>query len=225
MKPNVIKRIERVSQELIEKLSQFSSATVYEANGQKGAMFSYIKPIDENMKLCGPAVTVLSRAGDNLMIHKAISVAQPGDILVVNIGDYEEAGAWGEIATVAAIERGIKGLVIDGGIRDTQAIKALGFPVFCRSVSIKATTKKLLGYINHPITCAGVTVNPGDVILGDADGVVVVKKEDIEEVIKKAEERERFERRVIEELRNGKLTIDLLNLRQVLEREGLTEEE
>lgn len=225
MKPNVIRKIERVSKELIERLSQFSSATVYEANGQNGAMFSYIKPIDESMKLCGPAVTVLSRAGDNLMIHKAISVAQPGDILVVNIGDYEEAGAWGEIATVAAMERGIRGLVIDGGVRDTQAIKALGFPVFCRSVSIKATTKKLIGYINHPITCGGVIVNPGDVILGDADGVVVVKKEDVEEVIKKAEDKESFERKVIEELRQGKLTLDLLNLRQVLEREGLTEEE
>lgn len=158
------------------------------------------------------------------MLHKAISIAQPGDVLVVNIGEYEEAGAWGEIATVAAIERGIKGLIIDGGVRDTQAIKSLGFPVFCRSISIKATTKKLIGFINYPITCGGVIVNPGDIVLGDADGVVVVKKEDVEEVIKKAEERERFERRVIEELRQGKLTIDLLNLRQVLEREGLTEE-
>lgn len=223
--PHVIKKIERVNRDLIERLSQFSSATVYEANGQKGAMLSYIKPIDEDMKICGPAFTVLSRAGDNLMLHKAISIAEPGDVLVVNIGDYEEAGAWGEIATVAAMERGIKGLIIDGGVRDTQAIKSLGFPVFCRSISIKATTKKLLGYINHPITCGGVTVNPGDIVLGDADGVVVIKREDVEEVIKRAEERESFERRVIEELRKGKLTIDLLNLRQVLEREGLTEEE
>lgn len=223
--PHVIKKIERVNRDLIERLSQFSSATVYEANGQKGAMLSYIKPIDEDMKICGPAFTVLSRAGDNLMLHKAISIAEPGDVLVVNIGDYEEAGAWGEIATVAAMERGIKGLIIDGGVRDTQAIKSLGFPVFCRSISIKATTKKLLGYINHPITCGGVTVNPGDIVLGDADGVVVIKREDVEEVIKRAAERENFERRVIEELRKGKLTIDLLNLRQVLEREGLTEEE
>lgn len=223
--PHVIKKIERVNKDLIDRLSQFSSATVYEANGQKGAMLSYIKPIDENMKVCGPAFTVLSRAGDNLMLHKAISIAEPGDVLVVNIGDYEEAGAWGEIATVAAMERGIKGLIIDGGVRDTQAIKSLGFPVFCRSISIKATTKKLIGYINHPITCGGVTVNPGDIVLGDADGVVVIKREDVEEVIKRAEERENFERRVIEELRKGKLTIDLLNLRQVLEGEGLTEEE
>jgi|YelNatPaOPRAMG01_1025707.scaffolds.fasta_scaffold29952_4 4-hydroxy-4-methyl-2-oxoglutarate aldolase len=221
---NVIRRIERVSQELIDRLSQFSSATVYEANGQKGAMFSYIKPLDENMKVCGPAFTVLSRAGDNLMLHKAISIAQPGDVLVVNIGDYEEAGAWGEIATVAAMERGVKGLIIDGGVRDTQAIKSLGFPVFCRSISIKATTKKLIGFINHPITCAGVIVNPGDIVLGDVDGVVVVKKEEIGEVIKRSEEREKFERKVIDELRHGKLTIDLLNLRQTLEREGLTEE-
>ncbi|MBP8638329.1 MAG: 4-carboxy-4-hydroxy-2-oxoadipate aldolase/oxaloacetate decarboxylase [Dictyoglomi bacterium] len=221
---NVIKNIERINKELIYKLSQFSSATVYEANGQRGAMFSYIKPIDENMKICGSACTVLSRAGDNLMLHKAISVAQPGDILVVNIGEYQEAGAWGEIATVAAMERGISGLVIDGGVRDTQAVKSLGFPVFCRSVSIKATTKKLIGFINHPITCAGVSINPGDIVLGDADGVVVVRKEDVEEVIKKAEEREKFERGVIEGLKQGKLTLDLLNLRQVLEREGLKEE-
>jgi len=221
---NVIKNIERINKELIYKLSQFSSATVYEANGQRGAMFSYIKPIDENMKICGPACTVLSRAGDNLMLHEAISVAQPGDILVVNIGEYQEAGAWGEIATVAAMERGISGLVIDGGVRDTQAVKSLGFPVFCRSVSIKATTKKLIGFINHPIICAGVSVNPGDIVLGDADGVVVVRKEDIEEVIKKAEEREKFERGVIEGLKQGKLTLDLLSLRQVLEREGLKEE-
>lgn len=223
--PHVIKKIERISKDLIDRLSEFSSATVYEANGQKGAMLSYIKPLDESMKVCGTAITVLSRAGDNLMLHKAISIAQPGDVLVVNIGEYEEAGAWGEIATVAAIERGIKGLIIDGGVRDTQAIKSLGFPVFCRSISIKATTKKLIGYINHPISCGGVIVNPGDIVLGDADGVVVIKREDVKEVIKKAEERENFERRVIEELKKGKLTIDLLNLRQVLEREGLTEEE
>ncbi len=223
MEPRIIKKITRPAQHLIEELSHFDSATVHEASGGKGALESRIKPVDPKSCLCGPALTVAGRPGDNLMIHKAIYAAEKGDVLVVSVGNFTEAGPWGEIMTVAAQVRGIAGLVIDGSVRDSIAIHELGFPVFSRGLCIKGTTKDSLGTINHPIVIGGVTVHAGDVILGDADGVVVVSQRDLAEVLEKCKLRKEKEERIKKELQMGKSTLELYGFDKILEAKGLTE--
>ena len=218
---HIIKDIKRPSKELVSEFVKLPSATVIEAAGKKGAMAYQIKPLDREMKLCGSALTVASHVGDNITLHKAITVAQPGDVLVADVGDYREAGGWGEITTTAARMRGIVGLVINGCVRDAARIRELKFPVFCLGLSIKATVKETLGYINYPICCGGVQVKAGDIVLGDEDGVVVISLEEAEEVLKKSQERERKESAIIEEIRRGKTTMDLLGFDKVLEKEGL----
>ncbi len=223
MEPRIIKKITRPPQHLIKELSNFDAATVHEASGGRGALESSIKPIDPKSRLCGPAVTVAGRPGDNLMLHKAIYVAEKGDVLVVSVGGFIEAGPWGEIMTVAARVRGIAGLVIDGSIRDSIAIEELGFPVFTKGLSIKGTTKDSLGYINHPVIIGGVTVHPGDVILGDADGVVVASQKDLSEVLEKCKLREEKEERIKKELQMGKSTLELYGFDKILQAKGMTE--
>lgn len=222
--PAVVHSIHRVSHTVIEQCRHLSSATVHEAYGRRGALSSRIKPVDNRMKLCGPAMTVKLRPGDNLMLHKAIYVAQPGDVIVADAQGFCEAGAWGEIMTVAAMERGLGGLVFNGAVRDTREIAELGFPVFCVGVSIKGTEKTSLGLINHPLIMNDVLINPGDLVLGDVDGVVVVSRDDAVEVVSTSEERQRAEARDMERLRAGETTLDMYGLAQLLAERKLTEE-
>ena len=220
---NVLKEISRPPLDLTQELAAFDSATVHEAYGGKGALQSDLKPLDNRMKVCGTAATVSARPGDNLILHKAIYVAAKGDVLVVSAGGYVEAGPWGEIMTLAAQERGIRGLVIDGSVRDSNAIRELGFPVFSRGVCIKGTTKETLGMINHPLQIGGVCVQPGDVVLGDADGVVVVAARDLPAVLEKCRQRKEKEEKIREELKKGKSTLELYGFDRVLEAKGLKE--
>ncbi len=224
MESPVIKHINRPPEQLIKELSQFDSATVHEASGGKGALDSGIKPVDPKSRLWGPAVTVAGRPGDNLMLHKAIYVAERGDILVVSAGSFTEAGPWGEVMTVAARVRGIAGLVIDGSIRDSIAIQELRFPAFSRGLCIKGTTKDSLGTINHPVIIGGVTVHPGDVVLGDADGVVVVSRKDLAEVLEKCKLRKEKEEKIKKELQMGKSTLELYGFDKILQAKGLKED-
>jgi 4-hydroxy-4-methyl-2-oxoglutarate aldolase len=224
MEPHVVRKFVRPPQNLIKELSCFDSATVYEASGGKGALSSDIKPVDPKSRLCGTAVTVVCRPGDNLMIHKAIYVAEEGDVLVASAGGYVEAGPWGEIMTVAAQVRGIAGLVIDGSIRDSIAIRESGFPAFSRGLCIKGTTKDCLGLINYPIVIGGIRAEPGDVVLGDADGVVVVSQKDLPKVIEKCRLRKEKEEKILKELRAGRSTLDLYGFGKILEAKGLKEE-
>jgi len=221
---HVIHSIKRVSLETLDKYNGLSSATVHEASGGKGALSSRIKPLSPKMRVLGPAVTVELRPGDNLMLHKAIYVAKPGDVIVADAKGYTEAGAWGEIMAVAAKERGIAGLVFNGAVRDSEAIIRLEFPVFCCGLSIKGTEKISLGYINHPLNIDNVTINPGDLVLGDADGVVIVKINEAEEVYQKSLSREEKETLYKEQVRNGYSTLDLSGFSEVLKIRGLTEE-
>lgn len=221
---HVIHNIDRVPAELVEEMKSFASATIYEAYGAKGAMFHTIKPIRSSMKVCGPAVTVKARPGDNLIIHKAIYTALPGDVLVVDTSSYLEAGFWGDVMTCAAQERGLAGLVTDGAVRDSEEIARMGFPLFCQGLSIKNTTKKCLGTINAPIFMAGAVINPGDLIFGDADGVTVVARQDVAWVIEKARQRDEKEEGIARQLKQGKTTLELFGFSQILEREGLKEE-
>ncbi|HHY47726.1 MAG TPA: 4-carboxy-4-hydroxy-2-oxoadipate aldolase/oxaloacetate decarboxylase [Firmicutes bacterium] len=206
-------------QELITAIGRIPTATLHEAMGRRGAMLSYIKPIRSGMKLVGRALPVRCPAADNLGLHAAIAMAKPGDVLVASMDGNTEGGAWGEIATVAAQVRGIRGLVIDGAVRDTERICALQFPVFAKGVSIKGTTKKTLLSVGQPVVCGGVLVNPGDIVVGDDDGVVVVPLGEAEKVLKAATEKERTEAEILEQIRQGKLTVDLLGLRPLLEGE------
>lgn len=223
-KPHVVLNIERPDPTLVEKMSRYPAATIHEAYGGRGAATSEIKPISQKMKLCGPAVTVKARPGDNIILHRAIYAARPGDVLVVDAGGYLEAGLWGSLMTRAAWKQGLAGLVTNGCVRDADEIEEMGFPVFSRGLSIKGTTKNCLGLINHPITFSGVHIEPGDLVRGDRDGVVVVGRKDLAEVIEKSEEREQKEKRTARELDEGRRFLDIAGFEEKLERMGLKEE-
>jgi 4-hydroxy-4-methyl-2-oxoglutarate aldolase len=221
---HVIRNIQRISPDLVKRYQELSSATVHEASGGKGALSSRIKPISPEMKLCGPAVTVKLRPGDNLMLHKAIYVAQKGDVIVADADGYSEGGAWGEIMAVAAHQRGLGGFVFNGGVRDAQAMTDLGFPVFSVALCIKGTGKVCLGSINHPLNLDNVRIEPGDLILGDRDGLVVVRREEAEAVLQKSLAREEKEKGIKERLRRGESTLDIYGFGEILKTQGLTEE-
>ena len=221
---HVIHTIQRVSTDLVHRYKELSSATVHEASGGKGALSSRIKPISPEMKVCGPVVTVKVRPCDNLILHKAIYVALRGDVIVADAEGFPEAGAWGEIMAVAAHQRGIGGFVFNGAVRDSQAISDLGFPLFSCSLCIKGTEKVSLGWINHPLNIDNVTIHPGDLILGDRDGLVIVKREEAEEVLKKSLEREGKEEGIRKRLRQGESTLDIYGFADILKARGLTEE-
>ena len=223
MKAHVLRDISRPPKHFIGGFAAFDAATVHEASGGKGALSSGIKPIDPLSRLCGPAVTISCRPGDNLMLHRAIYAAEPGDVLVAAMGGYEEAGPWGEIMTIAAMERGIAGLIVDGSVRDSMRIIDLRFPVFCKSLCIKGTTKDCLGFINYPIIIGGVTIRPGDLIVGDADGVVSVAGEEVEEVLAACRLREKKEEKIKAELKRGRTTLEIYGLDKVLQAHGLRE--
>jgi len=220
MKP-IITEVQRPSDELLQKFEGLTSALILEAMGKLGALTNDFKPVYHGARFFGCALPVKGYPGDNLMLHKAISIAKPGDVLVATVNGFTEAGLWGEIATEAAQAMGIRALVTDGAVRDTAEIAGLGFPVFARAISIKGTTKRQAGLINHPILIGGVMVEAGDIVIGDVDGVVVVPLKKAEAVLKRAQEIVEFETKVIEGIREGKLTIDLLGLRPALKELGL----
>ncbi|KSU75870.1 4-carboxy-4-hydroxy-2-oxoadipate aldolase/oxaloacetate decarboxylase [Pseudarthrobacter enclensis] len=218
-------KFDRPSEDAIERLSKFSSATVHEAQGRKGALSSRIKPIDRSMSFCGPAVTVVCAPRDNLMLQVAIHYAQKGDVVLVSAGEYEEAGTFGDVLGNAMKAKGVAAMVTDSGVRDTKDLIELGLPVFSGSVCIKGTVKETIGPINHPLVFGDEIVYPGDVLLGDADGVVVVRKDEIEEVIKLSQARVDAEDELIRLYKAGGTTIELCKLTDVLKAKGLLVED
>lgn len=197
------------------------TALLHEAMGRRGALSHNIKPVYPGAKLLGRALTVRGCPGDNLMLHLAISRANPGDVLVAAMEGFLEAGAWGEIASLAAQLRGIVGFLSDGAVRDVDAITRLNFPVFSGGLSIKGTTKRQRGELNQTVTIGGVAVSPGDIVVGDSDGVVVVPAEKVDQVISRAHEIKRTEDVMMQKLKAGASTLDLLGLRPVLRELGL----
>ncbi len=209
------------TQDQIKQLRDLGAATVYEAQGAKGALDQGIKPIDPTTRLAGPALTVDCRPADNLMLHYAVQKASPGDVLVVDAKGFMEAGPWGDVLTIQAMKVGIAGLVINGCVRDANLIIELGFPVFCRGLSIKGTGKNQPGKLNVPVTFGDVLIHPGDIIVGDRDGIAVVPKDEVASAIHSSlarEEKEAGQRKAIEQ---GAMTADLLNLTDALKRLGL----
>lgn len=203
----------RAAPEDIEAARSLPAASIYEANGKRGALDPSIHQMTPGLKLCGNALTIRCQAGDNLTLHIAVAYAQPGDVIIADVGGFADAGHWGEILTVAAHARGIAGLVINGGVRDIAALRHHRFPVFARAISMKATTKQMRGLINHPVHLGGVLIQPGDLIVGDDDGVVAVVHEEIATVLAATRKREAAEATMMERLRSGHVTLDLLNLR------------
>ncbi|WP_461186726.1 RraA family protein [Arthrobacter sp. Z4-13] len=196
----------------LPRLAELGAATVYEANGQRDAIDPSIKPLDPASQIAGRVVTVDLEAADNWFIHVALLEAGEGDILVVDAKGYTQAGPWGDVLTLAAQERGLAGLVIDGAVRDSQEIIASGFPVFTRGICIRKTTKVQKGRVNFPVTIGGVLIHPGDILVGDADGLVRVAAADIDTALESAERRELKEEEMRTRIREGATTLDLLGL-------------
>ncbi|ATA53567.1 4-hydroxy-4-methyl-2-oxoglutarate aldolase [Variovorax boronicumulans] len=207
--------------EQINQLRDLGAATVYEAQGAKGALDHGIKPIDPSVKLAGLAYTVDCRPADNLMLHYAVQKARPGDVLVVDAKAFMEAGPWGDVLTIQAMKIGIAGLVINGCVRDASLIIELGFPVFCRGLSIKGTGKNQPGKVGVPVLIGDVVINPGDIIVGDRDGIVVVPQAEVGSAIATSLAREAKEEQQRKAIQEGTSTIDLLNLADTLKRFGL----
>jgi 4-hydroxy-4-methyl-2-oxoglutarate aldolase len=221
---HVITRIERPSRELIDRFRGISTATVHEASGRKGYVDCAIKPITKGVRICGPALTVQCHPRDNLMLHKALERAQAGDIVVASVGGFYEGGYWGGLMATSAMARKIGGLAIDGCVRDSEEMIKMGFPIFCRGFCIHGTGKAGLGLINHPTLFGGVMVNPGDLILGDGDGMVVVDRTECKTVLEKAIERVEMEKKKSVQLAGGVSSVEFNKLGKVFEFLGLKED-
>jgi 4-hydroxy-4-methyl-2-oxoglutarate aldolase len=222
---HVITGITRPDRKLVEAFRGLGAATVYEAAGRAGSVHPAIKPLARGVRILGPAVTVRCHPRDNLMLHKALQVAQEGDILVASTEGYPDAGYWGGLMATSAVARRLGGLAIDGCVRDSGEIIAMGFPVFCRGTCMRGTTKGILGTVNLPILFGEVTVNPGDLVLGDDDGMVIVAQADIERVLIASRKRVENEIQKAAALSAGTSSMELNKLEPVLRALGMVEKE
>jgi len=221
MKPTIVRKIQRPDQDAVRTLRQLGVATVHEAQGRTGLMRPYLRPIYATARAGGAAVTVSCQPGDNLMIHAALELCQAGDILVVTTTSESTDGMFGELLAVSSRARGVAGLVIDAGVRDLADITAMDFPIWAKAISAQGTVKATAGSVNVTVVCAGAIVRPGDVIVGDADGVCVVRRDAAAEVARLGLDRVGKEEQTRERLRNGELGLDFYGFRARLAELGV----
>ncbi len=217
----VIEKYSRVDSNIIEELGKYGVATIHEAQGRKGLMAPYMRPIYSGTRISGTAVTVSVPPCDNWMIHVAAEVCQPGDIMVVAPTSFSDAGYFGDLLATLLMSKGVKALVIDAGVRDIADLKEMGFPVWSKCISAQGTVKETLGSVNIPVVCAGQTIHAGDAIIADDDGVVVVTRDEAEEVLKKSQAREEKEAGIRKRYAAGELGLDMNNMRPALAEKGL----
>ena len=217
----IVRTFERPPAAVVETLAGLGTATVSEAQGRVGLMRPYMRPIYQPTQIAGAAVTVLCQPGDNLMIHASIETCRPGDVLVVTTASESTDGMFGELLAVSCRAHGVAALVIDAGVRDTSDLTAMQFPVWAKAISAQGTVKATPGSVNVPVVCAGAMVHPGDVIVADGDGVVVVPRAQAADVARFGQERVAREEKTRERLRQGELGIDFYGLRDKLRAMGV----
>jgi len=221
MKTVVVRNIDRTDAAVVKRLGALGVATVHEAYGRVGLMKPYLRPVWAGGEAAGTAVTVLAHPGDNWMIHVAVEQCRAGDILVVGCTADNTDGMFGDLLATSLMARGVTGLVIDAGCRDVRSLREMGFPVWSKAISAKGTVKATLGAVNLPVVCAGINVHPGDAVIADDDGVVVVGKKAASEVAAKGEKRQVDEEGKRKQLASGVLGLDMYNMREPLAKAGL----